>query len=361
MAFYDERFFLKCVYLLYYIHECCSDRMLHFDGLPSWRYVQVYKPISFFSAVIALCLAPMAAEAAVYQKVPGTAVYISVPDSFTLTTDFSGFIDNKSGASILVATMPPASDSVKKLFNDEKTFISAMDNHHYSITSRSRTKSRDGNALLVYQGKQTAANGVFDKWSSMLFAQNASYVITVQAPETEHFALDDAMKIFASVSLARHNDEGDQLSALPFTFGVEPPFEFVGSIMNSSAMLTIPAYTKDSAESPDIVVTKGLETAQGAPLDKVVDNYLNSIKGTVNNVADRKTSHTKFAGHPGLRLQATAEMKGDPVDLVIYAAVGNDGHPIFMHATGEKGTLAAYNDEIEKTADSIQLRNDEKK
>ena len=321
----------------------------------------MYKSIRLISAVIALCVAPMATQAAVYQKVPGTAVYISVPDSFTLTTDFSGFVDKNTGASILVATMPPASNRMKELFNDQSKFTAAMGAQHYDIATQLKTKSRDGYDLIVYKGKQAAANDVFDKWSSMLFASNASYVITVQAPETEEFSADDAMKIFNSVSLASHNDETDQLNALPFTFGAQPPFEFVGSIMNSSAMLTIPAYTKEDVERPDIIVTKGLETAPNAPLDKVVDTYLQSIQNTVNNVEHRKTSTTKFAGHSGLRLQATALMKGDPVDLVIYAAVGNDGHPIFMHATGEKGTLAAYSDEIEKTAESIKLRNDEKK
>lgn len=321
----------------------------------------VFKSMKLISLIIALCAAPVVARAAVYQKVPGTAVYMSVPDNFTLTTDFSGFIDTKTGAAIVVATMPPASDRMKQIFSDESKFKPAMAAQHYVVVSQSEKKSRDGYSLKIYQGKQTAANSIFDKWSSMLFASNASYVITVQAPEDVKFSNNDAMAIFESVSLARHNDEFDQLSALPFTFGAQPPFEFVGSIMNSSAMLTIPAYTKEDNERPDIIVTKGLENTKGAPLDKVVDNYLQSIKGTVDNVEDRKTSTTKFAGHPGLKLQATALMKGDPVDLVIYAAIGNDGHPIFMHATGEKGTLAAYNTEIEKTAESVKLRNDEQK
>lgn len=318
----------------------------------------MYKLLKFIPSIIALSLFPLGVEAAVYQKVPGTAVYISVPEGFTLTTDFSGFVDDKTGATILVATLPPADDKIKDVFNDEKKFKPTMAAQRYIISRQSHRKTRDGFAVTVYQGKQTAANNVFDKWSSMLFASNAAYVITVQAPEKAAFSNDEAMKIFDSLSLSRQNDEGDQLRALPFTFGAQPPFEFVGSIMNSSVMLTIPSYAEDDVERPDIIVTKGLEVTNGEPLDKVVDTYLQSIKGTVNNIADRKTQKTKFAGHPGLRLQATALMKGDPVDLVIYAAVGNDGRPIFMHATGEKGTLAAYSNEIEKTAESIKLRND---
>lgn len=318
----------------------------------------MHRLLKFISAIIALSLAPLGVEAAVYQKVPGTAVYINVPDGFNLTTDFSGFIDSKTGATIVVATMPPASNNMKDIFNDEKKIKPTMAAQRYIISGQSHRKTRDGYDVTVYQGKQTAANDVFDKWSSMLFVSNAAYVVTLQAPEKAAFSNDEAMKIFDSLSLARQNDESDQLGALPFTFGVQPPFEFVGSIMNSSAMLTIPSYANDDVERPDIIVTKGLEVTNGEPLDKVVDTYLQSIKGTVNNVEDRKTQKTKFAGHPGLRLQATALMKGDPVDLVIYAAVGNDGRPIFMHATGEKGILAAYSNEIEKTAESIELRND---
>lgn len=318
----------------------------------------VHKLLKFIPSIIALSLAPWGVHAAVYQKVPGTAVYISVPDGFSLTTDFSGFVDDKTGATILVATMPPASKNMKDIFNDEKKFKPTMAAQRYIISSQSHRKTRDGVDVTVYQGKQAAANNVFDKWSSMLFAPNAAYVVTLQAPEKVAFSNDEAMRIFDSLSLARQNDEEDQLGALPFTFGAQPPFEFVGSIMNSSAMLTIPSYTNDDVERPDIIVTKGLEVTNGQPLDKVVDTYLQSINQTVNNVEDRKTQNTKFAGHPGLRFQATALMKGDPVDLVIYAAVGNDGHPIFMHATGEKGTLAAYSNEIEKMAESIKLRND---
>ena len=163
----------------------------------------VFRSMKLISLIIALCLAPMGAHAAVYQKVPGTAVYISVPDSFTLTTDFSGFIDNKTGAAIVVATMPPASDSMKQIFSDESKFKPAMAAQHYDIVSQSDKKSRDGYALKIYQGKQTAANGIFDKWSSMLFAPNASYIITVQAPEKAKFSNNDAMAIFGKLCFPR--------------------------------------------------------------------------------------------------------------------------------------------------------------
>ena len=297
-------------------------------------------------------------QAAIYQKVPGTAVYVEVPEGFALTNQFSGFIDKKTGAAVLVATLPPANDNLKSIFNDEKKFKAAMAAQSYTISQQTFRKSRDGFLLTVYRGKQTSANGVFDKWATMIFASNAAYIVTVQAPENVAFPDDTAMKIYSSISLSNHNNESDQLAALPFTFAIQPPFEFVGSIMNRSAMLTIPSYSDDDVDRPDIVVTKGLEISEGAPLDKVVDNYIQSIKGTVNNIANREISPTTFAGHSGLRFQATALMKGTPVDLVIYAAICDDGHPIFMHATGQKGTLAAYTTAIEKTADSIKLRDE---
>lgn len=297
-------------------------------------------------------------QAAIYQKVPGTAVYVEVPEGFALTNQFSGFIDKKTGAAILVSTLPPANDNLKSIFNDEKKFKSAMAGQNFNISRQIFKKSRDGFLLTIYRGKQTSANGAFDKWATMVFASNAAYVVTVQAPENVALSDDTAMKIFSSISLANHNDPSEQLGALPFTFGIQPPFEFVGSIMNRSAMLTIPSYGDDDVDRPDIVVTKGLEISEGEPLDKVVDNYIQSIKGTVNNVENREISPISFAGHAGLRFQATALMKGTPVDLVIYAAIGNDGHPIFMHATGQKGTLAAYTTAIKKTAESIKLRDE---
>lgn len=321
----------------------------------------MYKTIKLILFFIASYFISVSAQAAIYQKVPGTAVYLEVPEGFVLTGEFSGFVNDKTGATIVVATLPPANDNLKKIFNNEKKFKTMMSAQRFDITRQTYRKSRDGLLLTIYQGKQMSANGAFDKWATMVFATNAAYVVTIQAPEKAAFSNETALKIYDSLSLSNHNDETDQLSALPFTFGVQPPFVFVGSIMNQSAMLTIPSYSEDDVDRPDIVVTKGLEVTEGVPLTKVVDTYLQSIEGTVNNIEGRQISPTKFAGHPGLRLQATALMKGNPVDLVIYAAIGDDGHPIFMHATGEKGFLAAYTTEIEKTAESIKLRNDGKK
>lgn len=318
----------------------------------------MHKTIRLISTIIALCCIATSVQAAIYQKVPGTAVYVEVPDGFALTNQFSGFIDKKTGATIVVSTLTPANDNLKSIFNDEKKFKSAMAGQNFNISQQIFKKSRDGFLLTIYRGKQTLANGSFDKWATMVFASNAAYVVTVQAPENVALSDDTVVKIFSSISLANDNDPSEQLGALPFTFGIQPPFEFVGSIMNRSAMLTIPSYGDDDVDRPDIVVTKGFEISEGESLDKVVDNYIQSIKGTVNNVANREISPTRFAGHSGLRFQATAVMKGTPVDLVIYAAIGNDGHPIFMHVTGQKGKLAAYTTAIKKTAESIKLRDE---
>lgn len=301
------------------------------------------------------------AHAAVYTKVPGTAVYVSAPEGFQLTDQFSGFIDSKTGATILVATMPPASSEMQSLFNDEKRFKAQMVSQHYIINRQTFSKTRDGFLLAIYQGKQEAASVVYDKWSTMIFASNATYVVTIQAPEKISFPDTTAMSIFNSLSVSNDNQPDDQLRALPFTFAVQLPFEFVGSIMNSSAMLTIPALEKDDAGRPDIILSKGLENVKGQSLDNVVETYLKSLDGTVNNIENRQITPVKFAGHDGLRLQATARMKDKPVDLIIYAAIGNDGRPMFLHATGEKGKLAAYNTQIEQTANSVALRNEQER
>lgn len=282
---------------------------------------------------------------------------MEVPEGFTLTNEFSGFVNNKTGATVIVAMLPPANDNIKNIFNNEQKFKSTMAEQNYDVKQHMYRKTRDGFLLTIYQGKQTSQNGVFDKWATIIFSSNAAYVVTVQAPEKADFSNDEAMKIYSSLSLSGDNDETEQLRALPFTFSIQPPFGFVGSIMNRSAMLTINSGDED-ADFPDIIITKGFELVGNKPLEQLVDNYLQSIKGTIDGIKRLNTSPINFAGHPGLRLQAEGTMKGNSVDLVIYVAVGNDGHAIFMHVSGKKGMLANYSKEIEKTAESIKLRND---
>ncbi|MHC5306195.1 hypothetical protein [Bartonella sp. LJL80] len=299
----------------------------------------------------------LSAQAAIYQKVPGTAVYVSAPDGFELTNAFSGFVNQTTGATILIATLPPANPGMQEIFTDDKKFSAEMALQHYAISGQSHAKTRDGYLLTIYQGKQTSGTDIFDKWSTMVFAPDAAYVVTIQAPEKAQLSNDEAMKILRSLSLSQNNLPSDQLDALPFTFNVEPPFQFVGSIMNSSAMLTVPDYNRDDVKRPDIILTKGLEIVRDEPLEKIVDTYLLSLKGTVDNVENRQLVATKFAGHSAVRMEATARMKGEAVDLIIYAALDDAGRPIFLHATGLKGALAGYKPQIEKIAASVTLRN----
>lgn len=319
----------------------------------------MFRPIKLICVLICFLISTLiSVDAAVYQKVPGTAVYISVPDNFELTNQFSGFVDKKTDATILVATMPPASTEMQSVFNDEGKFKREMVKQQYDIARQSYTKTRDGFLLTIYQGKQTSGHSVYDKWSTMIFAPNATYVVTIQAPEKISLSDSTAMAIFKSLSVTDNNQPSDQLNALPFTFTPQPPFVFVGSIMNSSAMLTIPTYGEEEIEQPDIILSKGLEILKGQPLDKVVDTYLKSLDGIVDQIKRRETTTTKFAGHDGLRFQAIARMKGKPVDLVIYAAIANDGRPIFMHATTKEGSFETYSVQIEKIAKSVSLRTD---
>ncbi|EJF91070.1 hypothetical protein [Bartonella tamiae] len=315
---------------------------------------KVTKLLVFILAFVSLHCAY--AQAAIFQKVPGTSVYATVPDGFELTKKFSGFINKANNASIMIVTLPPANIQMQDIFKDEKTFSAEMALQNYTIEKQTQIKSRDGYPLTIYQGKQSLGEVSFDKWATMIFAQNATYVATIQAPEEARFQEKEAMGVFQSFSLANDTTAEDQLAALPFTFDAVFPFQFVGTLMNQSAMLVIPQLSAEDKKRPDIILSQATEVLKAAPLDQVIDFYLNSLKGTLDDITNKKFTSVKFAKRPAMRLDAHAVMKGDNVDIIIYATLDDNGHPLFLHATGIKDSLVPYENNIEAIAKSVALR-----
>lgn len=294
-------------------------------------------------------------SAAIYQKVPGSNVFLVVPNGFELTTEFSGFVDHKNDGSILIVKLPPAGETMRNAYNDKDKFSAEIAKQNFIINNQWSERTQDGILIKIYSGQQTSNNVKYNKWTTMAFLPDATYVISVQWLATAKLTNDQALDVFKSLKVTDGNTSNEQLDVLPFTFTAVQPFQPIGTAMNSSVMLGLAQYNNKS-EQPIIIISKGYENVTNLSPDIILKLYILSLKGTVDQIRDEKTKNVSFIGQDAICLTATAMMNHRAVGLMIYAAAAKDGKPVYLHAYAPKGELVNYEASIAKIAASVALR-----
>ena len=99
----------------------------------------------------------------IYYKVPSTDLYMEAPDGFHLSKNFTGFSNEKTGASIMVLNLPEANKNMRELYGDREKIVKVMKEQNYYITDDFDTQAGDAGHAHVYFGTQTANNLDYNK------------------------------------------------------------------------------------------------------------------------------------------------------------------------------------------------------
>ena len=138
------------------------------------------------AAAVIFGVAAAAADArAEPRQAPGSRVALDLGEAFSPSDRFSGFVDEKSGASFVVVEMPASAYEEVKQIADSPDALAAQG---LRDPAKSELPGRKGE-YVYFTGKQTSLDREFDKFVLILRENGVTAMITANIPET---ALTDA-------------------------------------------------------------------------------------------------------------------------------------------------------------------------
>ena len=184
-----------------------------------WRQSMVKRHLAFGVALAGWLFAGLA-HAADPVTPPGSRIGLEPPKGFVVATTFTGFLDQPSNASILLAEFPPvAFPQFRNGFTAE-----AMAKHGMRLVSKEMIEGVPYEQITV-RAEQRVGNQTVDKWLMVINGPDVVGMVTFSVARPAPPRLSDAV-IRAALASARINAAAsvDPIAALPFS--IQPTARF---------------------------------------------------------------------------------------------------------------------------------------
>ena len=276
------------------------------------------------STLVALVLLGQPARAqSGLTAVPGTAVRLIPPASFSPSGRFPGFQDLTTGSSIMVTEIPGPVAEVTAGMTEERLASGGM-----TLTSRTEVTVSGQSGLLL--GVTQAARGVtYQKWLVVFGNASATVMVTATFPQDQ--AANASEPLRRAVLSTRWTPEASgevNLEGLPFR--VRPPAAFaLASRVGNNVILTLGGEPIPRPPGEPFVVVGSAISPVDMPDLAAFARARVQQTASVTNITPRPGTDLTVAGHLAHELTATAtDARGEPI--VIYQAVvrSSDGYTL---------------------------------
>jgi hypothetical protein len=311
--------------------------------------------IAFGLALLPALLQTAAAKEPV--AIPGTTVTLAPPDGFTSSTQFSGFENKETGASVLIVEFPPeAYDQISTgLFGSLDQARTEFAKRQIKVETRSEVDTPNGKIVLL-KGEQVANGETYEKWMA-LFKGGKTVMLTVQAPEDESLEDEQVVALVKSVTLGQPQSIAERTATLPYRIEAAEPFRVADILAGNTVLLVVgPQNVDPSGNMPLLLVSPQLS---GGPIgDKVEAAAEALLAGTVGlkEAKIEKRGPVTFAGAKGLAFEGSFEEKGLKKRFLQYLSVLPGGKFIRLFATAKADAFDGLKPAMEKTAASVVVK-----
>lgn len=275
-----------------------------------------------------------------------TGLSLLKPSGFDIAEAFYGFQQEKSGASVLVSTIPGPYLEVSKGF--EKSTLAEQG---ISVISAEEIKIADHEGSLLYVS-QTAYGREYHKWIATFGDETRTSLVTASFPATEKSSLSEKMRSAV-------------LSALPITISHKPhsvPF-LIGDVgglsefKGAAALGKLRAFTKNgviplaSPTDPLFIVAASLgKVAVGDREDFAVQR----LNGTANVTVTKLVSSNRIEIDKltGFEIEALGRDQKSGEELLLYQVIlyPPDGGYVLMTAMCGTAEANTYLDKFKALA-----------
>jgi hypothetical protein len=292
------------------------------------------------------------------QHVPGTSVTLEPPDGFVPASHFSGLMNPKTGAKLLVFELALAGYAeIAPGFENIDAARKKFARSGVTVETLSQITSADGSKVPVIVGTYRIA-GIACRKTVALFKGARTVMVVVDSPEESGF--DESVKaMLATVKLSTAPTVADKIGALPFTVQVTAPFRVVDIFQGSQLYMTVGELDFDSSARQPVVLISIIRASRTCPatLDRAEGELLRNTKTfQAVHIADRK--RVTFANTTGILITGTYIDKGGTKRFSQYTADGGGGRCLGMVASVGEASADSLKPSIEAIAGSIGFKPD---
>jgi hypothetical protein len=185
--------------------------------------------LSAVAAMLGVCAATADVQAEPRQA-PNSRIALDLGEAFTPSDRFSGFVDEKSGASFIVVEMPASAYEEVKQIADRADALAAQGLRE---PAKSELPGRKGE-YVYFTGKQTSLDINFEKYVLILRENGVTAMITANIPEAAlNAATFTKAQIEETLAKAVVKDETSKGAEL-FRLGYLGPFKEAFALMGTS-------------------------------------------------------------------------------------------------------------------------------
>lgn len=279
---------------------------------------------------VALLAGPATAE----DRVPGTAVTLTPPVGFSAASQFTGFQNEKSGASIAVTEVPAPVRQLLDGLDAPKLATQGM-----KLIASSEVTVAGRNALLLHV-VQTASGIEFEKWMLILGDDSRAVLLVGTFPQ----AISDAMR--EPVKSALLSAMWDPSQAIVTTENLPFGISETADLKISKRMSTVLILTKGgssavvTAEDPLLVVGTSISDADLSNLEAFArTRILQTAQLEDIEIIQGRTAEP-VDGLSTYELEANARDQRSGIPVRVYQLLIGDGRRYFL-VQGIVGTSQA--------------------
>ncbi len=257
------------------------------------------------------------------QQAPGSRVIIDLPEGYQPATQFSGFINEALGISIVIAEMPAeAYDQIAKGMTAEVLATRG-------IRDATAAKLERPEAHLFMRGEQASPQGDVAKFLLVFRDKSVTTVVTANVPKTAlgdgRVRAADIETALATAAIADSAAPQRELFRLGYLGGLQP----AGAFMGTARLYTLDGKAGQPgtlSKGPVLIVAPSVDKRAIPDLDGHAERILGALPG-LEGLTIAARGKLQVAGQPASEIIADAKDRASKADVVVYQVVvpGKDG------------------------------------
>ena len=279
-------------------------------------------------------------------KIPGTKCSLIPPGGFVATTNFSGFQNAETGASIMVSELPAPYQQIVDGFTAEALKARGM-----TLISKQTIDFNKSKATLI---KLTQlANGAIYLKQILLFGDAKETVLVngIYPEGSESVERKIADALLSTVYNTSQND--NPLEAAPFTLNVEGTEYKVARFMAGSLFYSTDG--KIPTEKPSLIVGSSLAKVSAPNRKQYAQERLKKLpRGEFNIIKEIK--ETTVDGLSGYEIIADGKTAGNQPELVYQVMLFNDKGDYYIIVGHTKENIESNLETYKKIAKTFKRK-----
>lgn len=246
------------------------------------------------------------------KSVHGTQIKLTKPDGFEDATNFSGFLDRKTGSSIMVTEMPGAFTEVTAGFTADGLKTKGM-----QLISKEELKFDSYPAVLI-NVSQSAGTREFKKWIFAFGSESKTVLITGSYPKEQEGEMSILLKnTLLSANWDKSIEIKDLQADLTYNLPSTPDLKMAGRLQNCLV------YTPDgNIKNCSTFFMVAQSISEIGVVDKSDFTYKRLLKiETIKDLKIKSQDDVVINDLPGREIIATAITKKYHTPIMIYTLV----------------------------------------